>query len=60
MWNVNGWLCDKLGLTVTRQTQETVPQIYSKDLKSSTLQMTVKAGNATGMSAVATTETKKG
>jgi 4-hydroxy-tetrahydrodipicolinate reductase len=60
MWNVNGWLCDKLGLTVTRQTQKTVPQIYSKDLKSSTLQMTVKAGNATGMSAVVTTETKEG
>jgi len=60
MWNVNGWLCDKLGFTITRQTQKTVPQIYSKDLKSSTLQMTVKAGNATGMSAVVTTETKEG
>ena len=22
MWNVNGWLCDKLGLTVKRQTQK--------------------------------------
>ncbi|MDR3195759.1 MAG: hypothetical protein LBT58_03145 [Endomicrobium sp.] len=60
MWNVNGWLCDKLGLTVTRQTQKTVPQTYSEDLKSSTLKMTVKAGNATGMSAVVTTETKEG
>ncbi len=60
MWNVNGWLCDKLGLTVTRQTQKTVPTTYSKDLKSSTLQMTVPAGHATGMSAVVTTETKEG
>lgn len=60
MWNVNGWLCDKLGLTITRQTQKTVPQTYSKDLKSSTLNMTVPAGHATGMSAVVTTETKEG
>jgi 4-hydroxy-tetrahydrodipicolinate reductase len=60
MWNVNGWLCDKLGLTVIRQTQKTVPQTYSKDLKSSTLGMTVPAGHATGMSAVVTTETKEG
>ncbi|MDR2399676.1 MAG: hypothetical protein LBD61_04540 [Endomicrobium sp.] len=59
MWNVNGWLCDKLGLTITRQSQKTAPQTYSKDLKSSTLQMTVKAGNATGMSAIVTTETKE-
>ncbi|MDR1123949.1 MAG: dihydrodipicolinate reductase [Elusimicrobiota bacterium] len=60
MWNVNGWLCGKLGLTVVRQTQKTVPQTYSKDLKSSTLKMTVPAGYATGMSAVVTTETKEG
>ncbi|MDR1941569.1 MAG: hypothetical protein LBQ47_04515 [Endomicrobium sp.] len=59
MWNVNGWLCDKLGLTILRQTQKTVPQTYSKDLKSSTLAMTVPAGHATGMSAVVTTETKE-
>lgn len=60
MWNVNGWLCDKLGLTITRQTQKTVPMTYSKDLESSTLKMTVPAGYATGMSAVVTTETKEG
>lgn len=60
MWNVNGWLCAKLGLTVTRQTQKTVPQTYSEDIESSTLGMTVKAGMATGMSAVVTTETQEG
>jgi 4-hydroxy-tetrahydrodipicolinate reductase len=60
MWNVNGWLCDKLGFTVVRQTQKTVPQTYCKDLESSTLNMTVPAGYATGMSAVVTTETKEG
>ncbi len=60
MWNVNGWLCAKLGLTVTSQTQKCVPQTYSEDIYSSTLDMTVKAGNATGMSAVVTTYTEEG
>ncbi len=60
MWNVNGWLCSKLGLTVVSQTQKCVPQTYEKDIYSSTLDMTVKAGDATGMSAVVTTETKEG
>ena len=60
MWNVNGWLCDKLGLTVVSQRQKCVPQFNDYDIESSTLEMTVKAGMATGMSAVVTTETKEG
>ncbi len=60
MWNVNGWLCSKLGLTPISQTQKCVPQTHSEDIDSSTLGMTVKAGNATGMSAVVTTQTKEG
>lgn len=60
MWNVNGWLCDKLGLTVENQSQKCVPQTYKDDIQSSTLNMTVKAGMATGMSAVVTTTTKEG
>ncbi len=60
MWNVNGWLAGKLGLTVTSQTQKCVPMTYPKDIESSTLGMTVKAGDATGMSAIVTTETAEG
>ncbi len=60
MWTVNGWLCEKLGLTVTRQTQKCIPQTYKKDLISKTLNMKIPKGYATGMSAVVTTETKEG
>ena len=60
MWNVNGWLADKLGLTVISQTQKCVPQTNKGDIFSSTLNMTVKAGDATGMSAVVTSKTKEG
>ena len=60
MWNTNGWLCDKLGLTVTSQTQECIPQVAKDDIYSSTLDMTIKKGDATGMSAKVTTYTKEG
>ena len=60
MWNVNGWLCDKLGLTVVNQSQKCVPTTHTEDIESSTLGMTILAGNATGMSAIVTTTTKEG
>lgn len=60
MWNVNGWLCDKLHLDVVSQTQKCVPQYSDTDIHSTTLGMDIKAGYATGMSAVVTTTTKQG
>ena len=48
------------GLTVKSQTQVTVPKTNSQDLHSETLGAIVKAGDATGMSAVVTTETEEG
>lgn len=60
MWNVNGWLARKLGLDVKSQTQKCVPTTYKDDINSSTLDMTIKQGDATGMSAIVTTETNQG
>ena len=60
MWNVNGWLASKLGLTVISQNQKCIPETYHEDIHSDTLQMDIKQGMATGMSAVVTTETKEG
>ncbi len=60
MWSVNGWLCDRLGLTVKSQVQKCIPHTYHADLHSDTLGMTIPAGNATGMSAVVVTETVEG
>ena len=60
MWNVNGWLASKLGLNIISQTQKCIPETYHEDINSTTLNMTIKQGMATGMSAVVTTETKEG
>lgn len=60
MWNQNGWLCSQLGLHITSQTQKCVPVTHEGDLRSETLKMTVKEGDATGMSAIVTTETEEG
>lgn len=60
MWNVAGWLADKLGLEITNIKQECIPTTHETDLHSDTLGMDIKAGNVTGMSAVVTADTKEG
>ena len=60
MWNTVGWLADKLHLNIISMKQECIPQTYTEDLNSSTLGMVIKAGDATGMSALVTAETKEG
>lgn len=60
MWNVVGWLADKFGYHITEVAQKCVPQINVKDIHSTTLGMDVKAGNATGMSAVVVAKTTEG
>ncbi len=60
MWNTVGWLADKLDLHITKITQQCLPQTSEEDLESSTLGLVIKAGNATGMSALVTAETEEG
>lgn len=60
MWPVNGWLCSKLGLHVTSQIQKISPLTDDCELHSKTLNMTISAGCATGMSAIVITETQEG
>ncbi len=60
MWNTVGWLADKLHLTPTKMESKTVPMTSDEDLHSTTLNMDIKAGDATGMSAIAILETKEG
>lgn len=59
MWNVVGWLADKLDLTITDMDQKCVPIIAEEDLESNTLGLTVKKGLVRGMSAVVTAHTKE-
>lgn len=61
MWNVVPWLAEKLGLHLDgMMKQECIAQTYSEDIKSETLNMIIKKGDATGMSAVVTGKTKEG
>jgi len=60
MWNQNGWLCSRMGLTPVSQIQKCIPTTHDSDLHSETLGMTIKAGEPTGMSAIVVTETAEG
>ncbi|WP_032122324.1 NAD(P)H-dependent amine dehydrogenase family protein [Clostridium amazonitimonense] len=60
MWNANQWLCSQFGWTIKSIKQELVPIFHDKDIYSSTLGKTIKAGDALGMSAIVTTVTNQG
>ena len=60
MWNVVPWLADKFGFTITSMTQKCVPIVAKEDIHSNTLNMDIKVGMATGMSAVVTAQTAEG
>lgn len=60
MWNVVPWLADRFGFTITDMKQVCVPIVADDDITSSTLNATIKKGNATGMSAIVTANTKEG
>ena len=60
MWNTNGWLCNKFNLTAIDQTQECIPILADENIKSDTLNMTIKKGDVRGMSALVRTNTKEG
>ena len=60
MWNVVGWLTEKLALGLNSISQKCVPTTHTEDLHSDTLGMDIKAGNATGMSAIVTATTDAG
>ncbi len=59
MWNVVGWLADKLGLEIINTKQECIPVMTESDLTSETLGMTVKSGMVRGMNAIVTCMTKE-
>ena len=60
MWNVVPWLADKFGFTITSMTQKCVPIVAKENIHSNTLNMDIKTGMATGMSAVVTAQTSEG
>lgn len=59
-WNAVEALANKLGLTITRMTQEHVPYVAEEPTHSDTLGKDIEPGRCLGMSAVVTAETLQG
>lgn len=59
MWNVVGWLADKLGLHLISIKQECIPVLCENELVSDTLKMTLQEGMVRGMNAVVKGMTKE-
>lgn len=60
MWNVVPWLAERFGFTLTSMRQVCVPIVANEPVNSTTLGELIQVGNATGMSAIVTGETKEG
>lgn len=60
MWNTVGWLADKFNLNIIDIKQRCVPILASENTYSDTLGKEIKQGNALGMSAIVTANTKEG
>ncbi len=60
MWNVVGWLSDKLGLNIVNIEQKCLPILADDTLESQTLNMTLEKGQIRGMNAVVTALTEEG
>ena len=59
MWNVAGWLADRLGIHIVSMKQECFPVLCEHELQSKTLNMTLDNGMVRGMNAVVTATTKE-
>ena len=59
MWNVVGWLADKLGLHLISIKQECIPVLCEQELVSDTLKMTLQEGMVRGMNAIVKGMTKE-
>lgn len=59
MWNVVGWLAEKLHLHINTISQKCVPVLTDQELQSDTLNMTLMPGMVRGMNAIVTATTKE-
>lgn len=60
MWNVIGWLADKLGITIKDISQECIPVMCDKTITSETLGLTLEEGSIRGMKAVVKATSEEG
>lgn len=59
-WMTAEAICSKMNWSIKRITQKNVPIVLDKAISSKTMERTIRAGEAIGMSAVATVETIQG
>lgn len=60
MWNQNGWICERMGLTAVSQKQIAEPIVSTDEVYSPELDRTFQAGKVTSSKFTAVTETAEG